>query len=71
MAVEQVVRCAWNARPDQRGLSGRMTWNPHVDDLVHGRSSLDRFADVLIEALSLVPEWRYNIYYRRTDTTER
>ncbi|WP_240712503.1 ATP-binding protein, partial [Pseudomonas aeruginosa] len=21
--------CAWNARPDKRGLGGRMAWNPH------------------------------------------
>jgi len=29
MAVEQVARWPWNAWPDERGLGGRMVWNPH------------------------------------------
>jgi len=28
MAVEQVARWPWNAWPDERGLGGRMVWNP-------------------------------------------
>ncbi|MEE6443495.1 MULTISPECIES: hypothetical protein, partial [Pseudomonas] len=28
MAVEQVARWPWNAWPDERGLGGRMAWNP-------------------------------------------
>ncbi|MNZ81181.1 hypothetical protein D3C78_998400 [compost metagenome] len=28
MAVERVAGCAWNARPDNCGLGGQMTWNP-------------------------------------------
>ena len=34
MVVEQMARCAWNARPDERGLCGRMAWNPHVANQV-------------------------------------
>ena len=30
MTVEQVARCTWNARPDKRGLGGRMAWNPQA-----------------------------------------
>ena len=30
MVVEQMARCAWNARPDERGLCGRMAWNPQL-----------------------------------------
>jgi len=30
MAVEQVARWPWNAWPDERGLGGRMVWNPHL-----------------------------------------
>jgi hypothetical protein len=30
MAVEQVARWPWNAWPDERGLGGRMVWNPHA-----------------------------------------
>ena len=31
MAVEQVARWPWNAWPDERGLGGRMVWNPHYE----------------------------------------
>jgi len=31
MAVEQVARWPWNAWPDERGLGGRMVWNPHFE----------------------------------------
>jgi len=30
MAVEQVARWPWNAWPDERGLGGRMAWNPQI-----------------------------------------
>ncbi|WP_390482353.1 TniB family NTP-binding protein [Pseudomonas guariconensis] len=29
--MEQVARWPWNAWPDERGLGGRMAWNPHHD----------------------------------------
>ncbi|MBV2133735.1 hypothetical protein KRX52_13195 [Pseudomonas sp. MAP12] len=35
MAVEQVAGCAWNARPDKRGLGGRMAWNPQKNPVSH------------------------------------
>ena len=34
MVVEQMARCAWNARPDERGLGGRMAWNPQRVDAI-------------------------------------
>ncbi|UTH36376.1 DUF2388 domain-containing protein [Pseudomonas sp. KHPS1] len=29
--MEQVARWPWNAWPDERGLGGRMAWNPHPE----------------------------------------
>ena len=75
--------CAWDLYPfsfgrrqaeiiaEQKRVRLPASYEALVDDLVHGHSSLERLADILIEALSLVPEWRYNIYYRRVDTSER
>jgi len=31
--VEQVARWPWNAWPDERGLGGRMVWNPHAEHI--------------------------------------
>ncbi|HGU5521371.1 TPA: hypothetical protein ACM9YO_005825, partial [Klebsiella pneumoniae] len=31
--MEQVARWPWNAWPDERGLGGRMVWNPHFDEV--------------------------------------
>ena len=40
MAVEQVAGCAWNARPDKRGLGGRMAWNPQFCRLIETLDAL-------------------------------
>jgi len=55
MAVEQVARWPWNAWPDERGLGGRMVWNPHKG----WRDLLTRMGiDVT------VPEQRCQVSYR-------
>ncbi|MGS8281428.1 hypothetical protein ACU7AI_26040 [Pseudomonas aeruginosa] len=44
--MEQVAGCAWNARPDKRGLGGRMAWNPHYVS----RSAIGRTRSKLLQA---------------------
>ena len=44
MVVEQMARCAWNARPDERGLCGRMAWNPHQSGKISEEQWKERFA---------------------------
>ena len=44
MAVEQVARWPWNAWPDERGLGGRMVWNPHpMKQAVYSSRTADKF----------------------------
>jgi len=42
--VEQVARWPWNAWPDERGLGGRMVWNPHFAVLFSITQSLGGLA---------------------------
>jgi len=49
MAVEQVARWPWNAWPDERGLGGRMAWNPHKDGKTKRRKGTSiKSTDILI-----------------------
>ena len=52
MVVEQMARCAWNARPDERGLCGRMAWNPHA---VHRFGNLTLLTQPLNSSISNGP----------------